>query len=46
VDHIITRSLLPQMSREILSRMATGSAIQSVDVGVDDQGEFQFKMSP
>ncbi len=42
VDHIITRTLLPEISREVLGRMATGQGLRSVHVGVDDGGEFQY----
>ncbi|HEX3727859.1 MAG TPA: type VI secretion system ATPase TssH, partial [Pirellulales bacterium] len=35
VDHILTRTLLPEVSREFLSRMAAGQAIERVHVSVD-----------
>ncbi len=40
IDHILTRTLLPQMSQEFLARMATGEAITKVHVSVDDSGGF------
>jgi len=42
VDHILTRSLLPEVSQEVLARMAQGQALTSVHVGVDDQGAFKY----
>lgn len=45
VDHILTRSLLPELSREFLSRMATGQAIAAVHVSVDPQGGFQYAIT-
>jgi type VI secretion system protein VasG len=40
-DHIMTNSLLPEMSREILSRMARGEQIRKVRVMLDGEG-FRF----
>jgi type VI secretion system protein VasG len=42
VDHILTRSLLPEMSEEFLSRMAAGRAVSRVRVGVGDGGRFTY----
>jgi type VI secretion system protein VasG len=42
VDHILTRTLLPEISREILAKMATGDAISRVHVSVDSGGAFQY----
>ncbi|HOS98053.1 MAG TPA: AAA family ATPase, partial [Deltaproteobacteria bacterium] len=44
VDHILTNTLLPDMSKEILSRMAKGEAIRSVKVAIDGAG-FRFSIS-
>jgi type VI secretion system protein VasG len=44
VDHILTRSLLPEISHEFLSRMARGEAISKVHVSVDDNGGFQYSI--
>jgi type VI secretion system protein VasG len=40
VDHILTGTLLPELSREVLGRLAAGTTVAAVDVGVDDQGRF------
>ncbi len=45
VDHILTRTLLPDMSNEFLARMATGAPISRVHVAVADGGEFQYEIS-
>ena len=42
VDHILTGTLLPRISRELLTRMAEGRAVGRVHVGVDGQGEFSY----
>ncbi|MDX6710749.1 MAG: type secretion system protein VasG [Blastocatellia bacterium] len=38
VDHILTRTVLPEMSGEFLSRMATGQPVSSVQVRVGEGG--------
>ncbi|MCC7343280.1 MAG: type VI secretion system ATPase TssH [Bryobacterales bacterium] len=43
VDNILTNSLLPEISRELLSRMADGLDISHVQVGVDEAGVFQYQ---
>jgi type VI secretion system protein VasG len=42
VDHILTRTLLPEISQEVLARMAQGQAISKVHVSIDDKGAFQY----
>lgn len=42
VDHILTRTLLPEMSGEFLSRMASGQTVSQVRVTVNDHGAFQY----
>jgi type VI secretion system protein VasG len=42
VDHILTRTLLPEISQEILARMAKGQAISKVHVSADEKGGFQY----
>jgi len=44
IDHIMSHSLLPEMSRELLSRMATGEQIAEVKVRVGDAG-FVYEIS-
>ncbi len=45
VDHILTRTLLPEISREFLARMASGEAVGRVHVTVDDRGKFQYEIA-
>jgi type VI secretion system protein VasG len=44
VDHILTRSLLPELSETFLSRMAAGEPITKVHVTVDDAGKFVYQI--
>ena len=45
VDRILTHSLLPQMSAEVLSRMAAGEAFKRIAVDIGSDGEFAFTVS-
>ena len=45
MDHILTRTLLPDMSNEFLSRMATGEPIARVAVAVGEGGQFRYEIS-
>ncbi len=45
VDHILTRTLLPEVSREFLARMAEGQAISRVHVSVDPAGNFRYEIT-
>lgn len=45
VDHILTRTLLPEMSGEFLSRMAAGATVGQVHVSVSDEGKFQYTIA-
>jgi type VI secretion system protein VasG len=42
VDHILTRTLLPEMSKEFLSRMATGQPVAKVHISVTPEGSFHY----
>jgi len=44
VDHILTRTLLPEMSQEILSRMARGESLSNVHVTINEQGTFTYAL--
>jgi type VI secretion system protein VasG len=44
VDHILTRTLLPEISREFLARMASGEPISQVRIGVEG-GAFKYDIS-
>jgi type VI secretion system protein VasG len=45
VDHILTGTLLPEMSSEFLSRMASGGGVSRVQVSVGDGGQFKYAIS-
>lgn len=45
VDHILTRTLLPEMSGEFLARMAAGQQVSRAHVSVDAGGVFRYEVS-
>jgi type VI secretion system protein VasG len=45
VYNILTGSMLPDMSGEVLSRMASGGGISKVHVGVDENENFAYDIS-
>ena len=45
VDHILTRTLLPELSGEFLSRMAEGKNIGGVHVDVGDDQRFTYSIT-
>ena len=45
VDHILTRTLLPELSNEFLSRMAEEKPIAGVHVSQQDDGSFRYDFS-
>ncbi|MFO0958192.1 MAG: AAA family ATPase [Isosphaeraceae bacterium] len=44
VDHILTRSLLPAVSAQILDRMSRSESFRRVGVDVDPQGQFLYTL--
>ncbi|MHB0955514.1 MAG: type VI secretion system ATPase TssH [Pirellulaceae bacterium] len=44
VDHILTRTLLPELSAEFLARMAQGQSIKRAHVGVAQEGVFRYEI--
>jgi type VI secretion system protein VasG len=42
VDHILTRTLLPEMSAEFLARMAEGKPIAKIWVSMNEDGIFRY----
>lgn len=42
VDNILTNTLLPEISREFLSRMAEAKQVRSIQVGVGPNGDFSY----
>jgi type VI secretion system protein VasG len=45
VDHILTRTLLPEMSGEFLSRMAAGEPVARVHIGLGEGSAFRYDIS-
>jgi type VI secretion system protein VasG len=45
VDHILTRTLLPEMSGEFLSRMAAGEPVARVRISVGDGSRFEYEIT-
>jgi len=42
VDNILTNSLLPDISRQILGRMAEGEKLNGIRVGIGEEGSFVY----
>ena len=42
IDNILTNTLLPDMSRELLASMAEGRKLQSIRVGIGEGGKFVY----
>jgi len=45
IDHIISGTLLPEMAREFLARMAEGNPVSRAHVTVDGEGKFVYQIS-
>ena len=45
VDHILTGTLLPEMSGQFLARMAAGQSITGAHVTVGDKSEFRYEVT-
>ena len=45
VEKILSRTLLPELSAEVLSRLAEGATISTVTVGVDAAGSFHYAIA-
>jgi type VI secretion system protein VasG len=45
IDHILTGTLLPEVSREVLTRMAEGRSVSRVQVGVGPDGCFVYQVT-
>ena len=42
VDNILTNSLLPDISRQLLGRMAEGEKMNAIHVGIGEDGQFVY----
>ena len=45
VEHILSKTLLPELSTEFLGRMATGQPVTKVHIAVDGGGSFQYQVN-
>ncbi len=45
VDAILTRTLLPEISQEFLTKMAAGEPISKVHVGIGPEGNFAYEIA-
>jgi type VI secretion system protein VasG len=45
VENILSRTLLPELSAEVLARLAEGAPISSVAVGMDPTGSFRYTLN-
>jgi type VI secretion system protein VasG len=45
VENILSRTLLPELSADVLARLAEGAAITRVSVGLDPDGSFRYSVS-
>jgi len=45
IDHILTGTLLPEISTKLLARMATGEPIQSISVTMDSNDGVQYEVA-
>lgn len=45
IENILSRSLLPELSAELLARLAEGTAVKSVSVGMTPEGSFRFALA-
>ena len=43
VDNILTNTLLPEISRQLLGRMAEGESMERIHVGVGSDGAFVYQ---
>lgn len=44
VDHILTGTLLPELSRVFLSRLAEGQTVSKAHIGLGDDGQFEYRV--
>ncbi|MCK7577313.1 MAG: hypothetical protein MZV65_16725 [Chromatiales bacterium] len=45
IENILTRTLLPALAAECLSRMASADDISSIHVGVTEEGQFTYAIA-
>jgi type VI secretion system protein VasG len=45
IENILTRTMLPELATECLSRMANNETIEKIHIDVDDDGKFSYTIS-
>jgi type VI secretion system protein VasG len=45
IDHILTRTLLPELAAEFLARMGSGESIARVHISLGDSGAFRYAIT-
>ena len=45
IENILTRTMLPEMASECLSRMANEEEISDIHVNVSEEGQFSYEIS-
>ncbi|MGA3127060.1 MAG: type VI secretion system ATPase TssH [Candidatus Korobacteraceae bacterium] len=45
VDNILTNTLLPEISRQLLQQLAEGTRIAAIQVGLDTEGSFTYEFA-
>jgi type VI secretion system protein VasG len=45
VENILSRTLLPELSAEVLARLAEGAAVTRMSVGIDPSGSFRYELA-
>jgi type VI secretion system protein VasG len=45
VDNILNGTLLPEIAEAVLARMAEGAAIERIEVGADQNGDFTYAIA-
>ena len=45
IDHILNKTLLPELSAEFLSSLSEGHAISAVKIDITEDGKFKYEIS-
>ena len=45
IENILTRSLLPELAKECLSKMAKEEEIENIHIGVTNEGQFTYTIN-
>ncbi len=44
IDHILSRTMLPELSSQFLARIAEGQTVSAVSISLDDQGDLLYEI--